>query len=686
MAEEIKPVRLRILLPYSSEEEFVERYGLNVARKGMFVATRSPKPAGTALAFELVLKGGGALMRGEGVVEKSQGSGGPSRTGMIVRFTQLDEASAALLERVLQWKEARTTTAPSPQAPGKAEPVTASDLGSNPWRAALGGRLALGIDLGGGGCRMAAVIDGQAQLLSVDGVGFNLPSVISVADDGVPRVVVRAPGQELRDLGTPGSEEVTFVNRWIGRAFGRHPTLPRFAVATEDGALGFSLRGKLYLPDELAAVLFTALKEAAEVQLGRVVSEAVLCVPGSYTEAQRSAVVLAAQSAGLRVLGLINTATATALAFNADSPISAPTKFLSIDWGAGGLEVAALEVKGLEVRVIATGGDPFQGGSTLDRHLAESVLSAWETRQSFTLPRAPAMMARLTREAERVKVALSEQERVTFRLPEIAIDPEGRSIALDWELDREGLEQLLQEPIDRAAAVVRELLDDWPGRTFVANEVLLLGAQNRMPALRKRLMGVLGRTSWNEIDDEGLGARGAALYGETRLGLEVGTIFEVLAAPIYFVAIASGDSRPEKLLEHNTPLPAQRQFKLPTSELPAREIGLYQGFPAASGPPPLWSLASLNHHPEAAAGEKTFQLDVDRDGRLILSMVQAEGTLEPLLLTHVSRPPPFPTGSGRNTPAEEGPPLDAADDSRVAPLPSGPSLGGLLRKLFPRKG
>jgi len=295
-------------------------------------------------------------------------------------------------------------------------------------------------------------------------------------------------------------------------------------------------------------------------------------------------------------------------------------------------------------------------------------------------------MARLTREAERVKVALSEQERVTFRLPEIAIDPEGRSIALDWELDREGLEQLLQEPIDRAAAVVRELLDDWPGRTFVANEVLLLGAQNRMPALRKRLMGVLGRTSWNEIDDEGLGARGAALYGETRLGLEVGTIFEVLAAPIYFVAIASGDSRPEKLLEHNTPLPAQRQFKLPTSELPAREIGLYQGFPAASGPPPLWSLASLNHHPEAAAGEKTFQLDVDRDGRLILSMVQAEGTLEPLLLTHVSRPPPFPTGSGRNTPAEEGPPLDAADDSRVAPLPSGPSLGGLLRKLFPRKG
>ena len=41
---EVKPIPLRIKLPYGSEAEFVERYGSNVARGGIFVATKSLKP------------------------------------------------------------------------------------------------------------------------------------------------------------------------------------------------------------------------------------------------------------------------------------------------------------------------------------------------------------------------------------------------------------------------------------------------------------------------------------------------------------------------------------------------------------------------------------------------------------------------------------------------------------------
>ena len=54
----MKPIPLRIKLPYGSEAEFVDRYGSNVTRGGIFLATRSLKPEGTVIGFEFVLAGG----------------------------------------------------------------------------------------------------------------------------------------------------------------------------------------------------------------------------------------------------------------------------------------------------------------------------------------------------------------------------------------------------------------------------------------------------------------------------------------------------------------------------------------------------------------------------------------------------------------------------------------------------
>ncbi|WP_233585516.1 TIGR02266 family protein [Corallococcus sp. CA054B] len=94
-----KLLPLRIRLPYTGEEEFIERYGSNVGRGGVFVATRALKPEGTGLAFEFVLADGTRLMRGEGVVLKADA--GSARTGMTVRFTKLDAASKALIDRIV---------------------------------------------------------------------------------------------------------------------------------------------------------------------------------------------------------------------------------------------------------------------------------------------------------------------------------------------------------------------------------------------------------------------------------------------------------------------------------------------------------------------------------------------------------------------------------------------------------
>ncbi|GMU09686.1 TIGR02266 family protein [Corallococcus caeni] len=112
-----KLLPLRIRLPYTEEEEFIERYGSNVGRGGVFVATKALKPEGTGLAFEFVLADGTRLLRGEGVVAKAQPDGGSPRTGMTVRFTKLDAVSKALIERIVARRSGTEAVASPPAAP-----------------------------------------------------------------------------------------------------------------------------------------------------------------------------------------------------------------------------------------------------------------------------------------------------------------------------------------------------------------------------------------------------------------------------------------------------------------------------------------------------------------------------------------------------------------------------------------
>ncbi|MGZ6164143.1 MAG: TIGR02266 family protein, partial [Myxococcaceae bacterium] len=99
------PTPLRVRLPFRSEDEFVDQYGAHVGRDGFFLATRAPKPVGAQLLFDLVLADGSSLLRGEGVVVKSNATG--ERPGMTLRFVRLEAAGKALVERILSSRPAR---------------------------------------------------------------------------------------------------------------------------------------------------------------------------------------------------------------------------------------------------------------------------------------------------------------------------------------------------------------------------------------------------------------------------------------------------------------------------------------------------------------------------------------------------------------------------------------------------
>src|SRR5438105_4218549 len=98
---------MRIKLKYPDVDTFIQKYAVNISRGGIFIATKQPKAVGTALKFEFQLADGGAVIRGEGVVQwtREYDPAQPAKAhGMGVRFTRLDEPSQAIVDRALAFR------------------------------------------------------------------------------------------------------------------------------------------------------------------------------------------------------------------------------------------------------------------------------------------------------------------------------------------------------------------------------------------------------------------------------------------------------------------------------------------------------------------------------------------------------------------------------------------------------
>ena len=96
-----------------------------------------------------------------------------------------------------------------------------------------------------------------------------------------------------------------------------------------------------FSPEQLMAMLLVDMKAIAETD-GSPVTDCVLSVPTFYTEAERYAMLNAAQIAGVNCLRLINETTATALAYGiykTDLPEGEPINVVFVDVGADAFQV-----------------------------------------------------------------------------------------------------------------------------------------------------------------------------------------------------------------------------------------------------------------------------------------------------------------------------------------------------------
>ncbi len=444
-----------------------------------------------------------------------------------------------------------------------------------------------------------------------------LPSVVSLKNPRLPIVGWLARDMMLTDPTTT----IYGWKRFIGRSeqsdyVSRHRDRFPFRIhADPSGKLGAVVQDTVYSFNHIAGLVLDQVRLQAEAALRHRVEQCVVAVPAHFAKSQRASILDAAHRAGLNVLRLVNEPTAAALAFGIDRRLDG--KVLVFDLGGGTFDATLLEVVDNIFDVRATRGDGFIGGIDFDSALFERLRQFCEARFRFDIRRDSVVAQRIMNAAENAKCALSIEPRVRINVPMIGQDPGGRTVDLDYVMDRDELERLTAPLVEKCIGIAEQMMSDANVHPADIHHVIAVGGQTRMPLVRRRIEETMGRPPLTHLDVDTCVAHGAAIIARGNADPAGAVLLDVLSVP---VGVVFPGGRTQLVFRANCDLPAVQTLLVEAPPLGQDlVVGLWQGVDMTSADRQVLGVVRVPSQAFESGGP--YRLDFSLDADLSLQAV-----------------------------------------------------------------
>lgn len=268
------------------------------------------------------------------------------------------------------------------------------------------------------------------------------------------------------------------------------------------GTVMFKLSDKTqYTPEEILGMLLNYSRSLAEDFAEQPVKDAVITVPAYFNQAERRAVLHAAQMADLKVLQLISDNTAVALnygVFRRKDINTTAQNIMFYDMGAGSTVCTIVTYQTVktkdsgtqpQLQIQGVGFDRTLGGLVMEMRLRDHLAKLFnEKHPSKDVRKNLRAMAKLLKEANRLKTVLSANADHMAQVEGLMDD-----IDFKAKVSRQEFEELCSDLFQRVAGPVQQALSSAEISLDEIDQVILVGGATRVPKVQEFLLKAVGK-------------------------------------------------------------------------------------------------------------------------------------------------------------------------------------------------
>ncbi|XP_031166612.1 hypoxia up-regulated protein 1 [Sander lucioperca] len=331
-----------------------------------------------------------------------------------------------------------------------------------------------------------------------------------------------------------------------------------------------------YTPEELLGMVLNYSRVLAQDFAEQPIKDAVITVPAFFNQAERRAVLQAAQMAGLKVLQLINDNTAVALnygVFRRKDIDNTVKNMMFYDMGSGSTTATIVTYQTVKTKEYGTqpqlqirgvGFDRGLGGFEMDLRLRDHLAKLFneQKKSKKDVRENHRAMAKLLKEAQRLKTVLSANADFMAQVEGLMDD-----IDFKAKVTRIEFEELCADLFERVPGPVQDALATAEMKLDEIEQVILVGGSTRVPKVQEVLLKAVGKGELGKNINADEAAAMGAVYQAAALSkafkVKPFLVRDAAVFPIQVEFTRETEEEGIKTLKHNKRILFQRMAPYP---------------------------------------------------------------------------------------------------------------------------